>query len=140
VSVNAYVDSSVLLRKALGEPNPVKEFSKASYFVSSALLRVECLRTMHRLRIGGMLNDEVMANRSNILHQAFQYFEFVEISQEVLDRASESFPTSLGTLDALHLASAILWQRQEQRELTILTHDGELGLAARALGFEVLGI
>jgi hypothetical protein len=95
---------------------------------------------MHRLRIGGMLNDEVMANRSNILHQAFQYFEFVEISQEVLDRASESFPTSLGTLDALHLASAILWQRQEQRELTILTHDGELGLAARALGFEVLGI
>jgi len=138
--MNAYVDSSVLLRKVLGEPSPFEEFSKASYFVSSQLLRVECLRTMHRLRIGGGLNDEEMAKRSRILHQAFQYFEFVEISQEVLDRASEAFPTSLGTLDALHLASAILWQRQQQRELTILTHDSELGRAARALGFEVSGV
>ncbi len=138
--MNAYVDSSVLLRKVLGEPRTVEEFSKASYFVSSELLRVECLRTMHRLRIGGGLNDEEMAQRSKILRQSFQYFEFVEIGQEVLDRASEAFPTSLGTLDALHLASAILWQRQQKRELTLLTHDGELGRAARALGFEVLGL
>lgn len=138
--MNVYVDSSVLLRMVLGEPSPVEEFSKARYFVSSQLLRVECLRTMHRLRIGGGLNDEEMAKRSKILHQAFQYFEFVEISQEVLERASDAFPTSLGTLDALHLASAILWQRQQHSELTILTHDGELGRAARALGFEVLGV
>jgi predicted nucleic acid-binding protein len=138
--MHAYVDSSVLLRKVLGETGPLEEFSRASYFVSSELLRVECLRTMQRLRISGKLNDEEMAGRSKILHQAFQHFEFVEVSRDVLDRASESFPTSLGTLDALHLASAILWQRQEQRELTILTHDSELGLAARALGFEVLGV
>jgi predicted nucleic acid-binding protein len=138
--VEAYVDSSVLLRKVLGESGALEEFSTASYFVSSDLLRVECLRTIQRLRMRGKLNDERMAECSKILHQAFQYFEFVEISREVLDRASESFTTTLGTLDALHLASAILWQRQEERELTILTHDGELGLAARALGFEVLGV
>lgn len=134
------MDSSVLLRKVLGEPRSVEGFAKASYFVSSELLRVECLRTLHRLRIGGGLNDEEMAERSKIMYEAFQHFELVEISREILDRASEAFPTNLGTLDALHLASAILWQRQQQRELTILTHDSELGRAARALGFEVLGI
>jgi hypothetical protein len=124
----------------LGETGPLEEFSRANHFVSSDLLRVECLRTIQRLRMSGRLNDEDMAKCSKVLHQAFQRFEFVEVSREVLDRASESFPTSLGTLDALHLASAILWQRQEQHELTILTHDAELGLAARALGFEVLGV
>ncbi|MBI4468190.1 MAG: type II toxin-antitoxin system VapC family toxin [Acidobacteria bacterium] len=136
----AYVDSSVLLRKLLGEANPLEELFKASYFVSSELLRTECLRTMHRLRIAGVLNDEEMAGRCRILHEAFQYFEFVEVNREVLDRASEAFPTSLGTLDALHLASAILWKRTQQSELTMLTHDRSLGRAARSLGFAVFGV
>lgn len=138
--MNAYVDSSVLLRKVLGEPNRVKEFSRATYFVASELLKMECLRTMHRLRLLGGLSDKEMAERSEVLYRAFEYFEFVEISHEVLDRASEAFPTALGTLDALHLASAVLWRRERKNPLTILTHDETLGQSARALGFEVFGV
>ena len=45
-----------------------------------------------------------------------------------------------GTLDAIHLASAILWKEGLGIDLTMTTHDMVLGLAAKAHGFRVLGI
>jgi hypothetical protein len=44
----------------------------------------------------------------------------------------------LGSLDAIHLASAVL-ARSKSPDLVIATHDAELATAARAVGFEVLG-
>jgi hypothetical protein len=42
-------------------------------------------------------------------------------------------------LDAIHLATAVLWAEREKVPPVILTHDLELGRAARTLGFDVLG-
>ncbi len=52
-------------------------------------------------------------------------------------RAAEPLPTTLGTLDALHLASALL-VRASDLELAFATHDLELAIAAGAMGFEIL--
>jgi len=58
----------------------------------------------------------------------------------VLSRASEPFPIPLGTPDALHLATALLWREQNGKDLVMATHDGGLALAARAFGLETLGV
>lgn len=47
-------------------------------------------------------------------------------------------PTELGTLDALHLATAVLWREMSRTDLVMATHDTALGLAARAHGFQSL--
>jgi hypothetical protein len=57
----------------------------------------------------------------------------------VLSRASEPLPLPLGTLDALHLATALLWQEQTGKDLVMATHDDTLALAARSFGIETLG-
>ena len=45
----------------------------------------------------------------------------------------------IGTLDAIHLASAILWAQMEQEaEFGILTVDRQLALCARAAGMRVM--
>jgi hypothetical protein len=49
-------------------------------------------------------------------------------------------PTEIGTLDAIHLATALLWRDMTQEELTMATHDGALALAARAHGLPVIGV
>ena len=54
-------------------------------------------------------------------------------------RASETFPTVVGTLDAIHLATALAVREVEPIDL-LLTHDAQLGTAARSLGFSVLGV
>ena len=64
--------------------------------------------------------------------------EVVPLAPEVLERAGDPFPTSIGTLDAIHLASALAI-RDEVPDLVFATHDAELALAASAMGFDVRG-
>jgi hypothetical protein len=48
--------------------------------------------------------------------------------------------TPVKTLDALHLASALLWRERRSPDLIFATHDPQQARAARALGFECVGI
>ena len=61
-------------------------------------------------------------------------------SRPILVRASEPFPTPLGTLDTMHLATALVWRDRTQQDLIMATHDGGLAIAARAYGIDVLGV
>lgn len=64
--------------------------------------------------------------------------ELLRIDRLVLERAAGQFPTSLGSLDAIHLASALI-VREEILDLVVATHDRELAAASRSLGFRVVG-
>jgi len=66
-------------------------------------------------------------------------FTLVALDSIVLERAVEPFPTGLGSLDAIHLASALL-ARDSVEGLVFATHDDQLGTAARATGFQVRGV
>jgi hypothetical protein len=49
-------------------------------------------------------------------------------------------PTELRTLDAIHLATALLWKDVTRIDLVIATHDGVLALATQAHGLSVVGV
>ena len=49
-------------------------------------------------------------------------------------------PTQLGTLDAIPLATALLWKEFEGAELVMATHDRALAMAAQAHGLAAIGI
>lgn len=135
----AYIDSSVLLRVALGQPNALPEWRQIDRGVSSALILTESLRTLDRVRIRATLSDVEVARRRATILNLIDSLELVEIDATVLDRAAQPMPTELGTLDAIHLASALLWQEGLGIEPVMATHDGALGLAAEAHGLKVLG-
>ncbi|PIT98900.1 MAG: hypothetical protein COT74_12615 [Bdellovibrionales bacterium CG10_big_fil_rev_8_21_14_0_10_45_34] len=135
----AYVDSSILMRFLLGQPSVLPEFRKVERPVASKLLRVEGLRTLDRLRVRGLLTEKEYVKSSEEFRDATDAIEWVEITDSVLDRVCGSFAIGLGTLDAIHLVSALVWQERTKMKLVFLTHDELLGRAARALGFQVLG-
>jgi predicted nucleic acid-binding protein len=135
----AYVDSSVLLRLALGQPNALPEWRQIDRGISSALISTESLRTLDRVRIrAGLVDSEVARRRATILNLV-DSLELIEVDSVVLDRAAQPMPTELGTLDAIHLASALLWKEAMGIDPVMATHDGALGLAAQAHGLKVLG-
>ena len=135
----AYVDASVLLRVALRQPDALPEWRQIRQGVSSALITTESLRTLDRLRLRAKLSDEEIANRRAAILRLIASLELVEIDAVVLDRAAQPMPTELGTLDAIHLATALLWKEMSRMDLVMATHDGALGLAAKAHGLPVLG-
>jgi predicted nucleic acid-binding protein len=137
--LNVYVDSSVLLRIVLGEPDRLRIWPTITNAVSSELIRLECLRTIDRARVRLGLEDARIAKyRADVL-EAVDAFTLVALDSIVLERASEPFPTALGSLDAIHLASALL-ARDNLGDLAFATHDDALGVAAQATGFQVHGV
>lgn len=134
-----YLDTSALLRLVLGEPGALAELTSARSLVSSELLTVESLRTIDRLRLQGALSVELAAARRATASEWFEAVDLVLLQRPVLARACEPFPTPLGTLDALHLSTALVWRDRIREPLIVATHDRDLALAARSFGFEVLG-
>lgn len=134
----AYVDSSVLLRLLLNQAGKFKRFSSIEYPVSSRLLKAECLRTLDRARCSGFITEDKHIKSVSELYTVLEYFEFIDISQPVLERVGSSFGVALGTLDAIHLSSAILWQESTQKTSVFLTHDAMLAKAAIMSGFKLL--
>jgi predicted nucleic acid-binding protein len=137
--VNAYLDSSVLLRVVLGQPDALAEWSAVETGVASALVEVECLRTLDRLRLLEGIGDAEIAVRCEAVFRLLEAVEIVEPTRPVLVRAAQPLPTALGTLDAIHLSTALLWRERTGAELAMATHDQALATAARATGFRVMG-
>jgi predicted nucleic acid-binding protein len=135
----AYIDSSVLLRVALGQTNALKEWIRVERGVSSTLILTESLRTLDRAKLRTNFSDVEVARRRSTVLSIIDSLELVEIDSVVLDRAAQPMPTELGTLDAIHLASALLWKDATGVEPIMATHDAALGLAAQAHGLKVLG-
>ena len=136
----AYLDSSVILRVVLGQPGKLVEWKSVLLGVTSELAEVECLRTMDRLRLLGELTAEEAASGREAIYRIMEALEVVELSSAVMRRASQPMPAPLGTLDAIHLATADLWREGRGKDPIVATHDKALALAARASGFRVMGV
>lgn len=135
--MKVYVDTSVALRRVLKEPRALERWSDWDAAITSELLQIEAFRTVDRLRVWGRLDLPDVADKLSELRYLLRGFEQVPIRPAILQRAAAPFPTTLGTLDAIHLATALLWMEENEEPLTLLTHDAELALAARACGLEV---
>ena len=136
----AYVDASVLLRVALGQSNALAEWRQIDRGVASALVMTEGLRTLDRLRLRANLSDPEVAIRRAAILALVDSLELVEIDSTVLTRAAQPMPTELGTLDAIHLATALLWKETTGADLVMATHDAALALGAQAHGLVALGV
>lgn len=136
----AYLDSSVLLRIVLRQPKRLKEWSGITRGVSSALAEVECLRTLDRLRIAEGLPDTRLAARREAVYRLMESVEVVDLTRPILRRAAQPMAGLLGTLDAIHLATALAWREWTGENLVVATHDASLALAARASGLRVIGV
>lgn len=139
--MNVYLDSSVVLRKLQRETGASVRWGEWKRAFSSVLMRVEVLRSIDRNRRRGAITDDEAVHLITEAHAIFKGVEFIRLSDSILDRASESFFSALGTLDALHLATALRFKQDTTiANFTFLTHDAELAIAARAVNLPVQGV
>ncbi|HUR80203.1 MAG TPA: PIN domain-containing protein [Thermoanaerobaculia bacterium] len=136
-----YLDSSVVLRIVLGEPNSLREWGRITLGITSTLTRVEAARTLDRNALLGASLETTNTKRAEI-NDVFSRIDFLKLDDDVLVEASQAFPVVVAALDAIHLASALLYRAAQppaERPLLFATHDAQLARAARAMNFEVLG-
>ena len=134
-----YVDTSAVLRLVLGEPGALTELRRAERLISSELLEVESRRTIDRLVRAGALSPDDGAARLETIAVWLEAVDLVRLRAAVLSRAGDPLPTPLGTLDAIHLATALVWRDRFQTPFKLATHDAALALAARTFQIRVIG-
>jgi len=138
--VRVYVDSSVVLGHLLAR-NRTLSAASAQIAGSSDLLMIECHRVLQRERMSGHMDDHLYSEAVGLLEGIVDLLAIIEMGPAVKRRAAGPFPTVIGTLDAIHLASAILWQEMDSgSEVHLLTLDKQLALCARAVGIEVIPV
>lgn len=136
--MKSYLDSSVILRALLAEEKGLS-LDEVEYGVTSSVTRLECFRSLDRLLLRGLLPPEEFSESRQLCLKLMMKFEVIHITEGLLALAESSFSMPVGSLDAIHLSSAILWQQKYRESLQFLTHDRELALAAISQGFHVEG-
>ena len=111
--------------------------------VSSALLHVECHRTLDRYWLQGEITEAQLIVKRAAVDTIVSRLEIVTVDATILNIAAQPLPVILGTLDAIHLASALAYrsrQPADERPILFATHDRALAKAAVAMHFEVIGV
>jgi uncharacterized protein len=125
-----YLDASALAKLVLPEPESASLRSaliRLPRRVTSAIAAVEVPRIIRRVS-----TDPALLVRARAL---LNDLELVTLETEVIRRASIVEPVGLRSLDAIHLASALLLGTT----LTgLITYDERLAAAARGAGVAVL--
>ena len=132
----AYVDTSVLLRHILLGDSSIKHVLAVERIISSELLEIESKRVIHRYRMDGDIDDEGFVQATERLKKVLSGISLLALSSKVKRRAMEPFPVHVKTLDALHLASALVYEDTSPgRDVLIYSFDTGINRCAYALGF-----
>lgn len=135
-----YLDTSVVLRVLLKEPKRLRSWGDWEEAASSDLMGVEARRAIDRSRLDAAVNDEQVAELHRQLRQVEIRLRRISLNRRILGRAAQPMATAVKTLDAIHLASALLFQEARRASVLFATHDAQQTTAARALGFECTGV
>ena len=139
----AYFDTSVLVKRYVKEKGsgPTRRLLQRFRFLSSAVTPVEAISALSRRRTSGELTPhDFLAIRSR-LHKDLAYWELVEVSEHVLRHAEELVQkTDVRTLDALHIASAIMFKAASGLATPFITSDAKQRDAAQAMGLTVISV
>ena len=137
----AYFDTSVFVKRYVREPGSARARAllRRYRFLTSAITPVEAISAVCRRRAAGELTARSFAAILSRLRRDRAYWELVEVSPLVLNEAEALIQrTAVRTLDALHLASALVFQSASGDQVPLITADSRQRDAARRLALEVV--
>ena len=124
----AYLDSSALVKLMVREDETSAleaDLAGRDGLVTSSLAMVECQRAAARAG-----NRRVLQRVSDVLEAVY----LLDLTTPVIEQAAGLRPTSVRSLDAIHIATAI---SVGDDDLEVITYDDRMAEAARANGLRV---
>jgi uncharacterized protein len=130
-----YLDSSALIKRYIHEPGSEKVLNlcaKADQLTLSALCVPETVSAFCRLRRERLMTEEIYQLLKKDFQEDLNETSVVEVSSEIISASVDCLEKSrTGTLDAVHLATALI----KGCDL-FLTADIQQQKAARAMGLK----
>lgn len=136
-----YIDTSTYLKLFLKEKgsDKARKLVKENSLLSSAILTSESFSALSRRRQGKEIDDKMFDRLVNRIKKDLPYIEIIKLTDDVLKKAEEVILRStVRTLDAIHMASALLFQELTGIELTFVTSDKKQEESAKNEGLKIV--
>ncbi len=142
-SLPAYFDTSVLLKRYIQEGGSVQARTLFRRFrcLVSAIAPLEAVAALYRRLATGELRQGDLARLQALIQRDRAHWELLEVHRQILERAEDVIrEASVRTLDAIHLATAILAQTYAGHRIPFITGDATQRDAGEQLGFDVVWV
>lgn len=126
-----YLDTSVALSHLLAENRRPPSSLWEQTVISSRLLEYEVWNRLHARNLE--------ASHGEFARQLLGRLALVELASPILARALEPFPTSVRTLDALHLAT-LGYLRANGQRISLASYDKQMNRTAAAMQFPLFDL
>jgi len=137
-----YVDTSALIKRYIREQDSrrVQQWiEEAEWLGCNLIARAEMAAAIRRLWRMRELGAETAFNLLTSFRLDWPAFVRLPVAEATVARADElAWRFGLRGFDAVHLASAIIWQEGLSETVTLATYDHSLWTAARDAGLAVL--
>lgn len=136
-----YIDTSIYLKLFMKEKgsDKARRLIQENRLLSSAILASECLSALSRRKQCKEMDDKTFNRLVNLLKKDLPYIEIVKLTDEVLRKTEEVVLRSPArTLDAIHIASALLFRELTGIELSFVTSDKKQEEAAKREGLKTV--
>ena len=120
----AYIDTSSYLKLYLKEKGTeeVRNLVRKNRILSSAILLIECFSALSRKKQSKEISDKDFFNLVSRIKEGADYIHIVRLTDEVLKKFEEvALQSAARALDAIHIASAIIFQEETKINLTFVT-------------------
>lgn len=136
-----YLDASALVKRYVAEPGSdevARLIAGADGVGTSLITRAETSAALAKAARVGVLTREAAAAALQVFRSEWTLVIRVQATELVLTRADTlAWELGLRGYDAVHLASALIWQEGMGEAVTLATFDRQLWDAARAQGLIV---
>jgi len=139
----AYLDTSAFLKLYVKEygSERVKKITKENHVLSTAMLTVESFSALARRHQSGDIEDAAFARILNHLKNGAAAVETIRMTDDVLNLAGEiTLRSAARTMDAVHIASALLFQNGAGITIIFITADKKQHNAALSEGLKSMYI
>ncbi len=122
----AYFDTSVYLKLYVKEKGSkeARNLAKKKSILSSAVMPTECFSALSRKKEEGYLSNEDLKRLVSHIKEDLPYIEIIRLTDEVMEKAENiALHSTARALDAIHIASALIFQESTGIKLTFITSD-----------------
>ena len=140
--MNLYLDTSALTKQYIREQGTEEVnrwIARADIAATSLITLAEANTAFGRAARMHIVTGQTAEEAVRLLFDQWAYYFKTPVSEKTVTRAAElAWTLGLRGYDAVHLASAELWQSALVNQVLMVTFDRQLAVGSRRIGMSVL--
>lgn len=137
----AYFDTSAWVKLYVHEKGSIegRDLAKSHQIISSAILLIESFSALSRKKALGEMDGRQFNKLIRTMKTDVNYIELITVSDFVLDKSQEIvLDTGVRPLDAIHIASARIFQTLAEISIIFITSDRKQHEIAQRVGLRTV--